>query len=105
LLHGEGVAIGTVQAFRFSESEGLCAPGTAQRVAAHFTQVGLPTKLSDIPGDKADADTLLRLMAQDKKVRDGKLTFILVRGIGDAFVARDVDAGRVRAFLEREISS
>jgi 3-dehydroquinate synthetase len=44
-------------------------------------------------------------MAQDKKVRDGKLTFILVRGIGDAFVARDVDAGRVRAFLEREISS
>lgn len=104
LLHGEGVAIGTVQAFRFSESEGLCAPGTAQRVAAHFAQIGLPTKLSDIPGDKTDADTLLKLMAQDKKVRDGKLTFILVRGIGEAFVARDMDAGRVRAFLEREIS-
>jgi 3-dehydroquinate synthetase len=104
LLHGEGVAIGTAQAFRYSESEGLCAPGTAKRVAAHFAEVGLPTTLSDIPGDKADADTLLRLMAQDKKVRDGRLTFILVRGIGEAFVARDVDAGKIRAFLDREIN-
>jgi 3-dehydroquinate synthetase len=72
-------------------------------VASHFAEIGLPTKLSDIPGDKADADTLLKLMAQDKKVRDGKLTFILVRGIGEAFVARDVDGAQVRVFLEREI--
>ncbi|HEX5666029.1 MAG TPA: 3-dehydroquinate synthase [Hyphomicrobium sp.] len=104
LLHGEGVAIGMAQAFRFSESEGLCPPGTAARVAAHLSAVGLPTRLADIPGDKADADTLLRLMGQDKKVRDGKLTFILVRDIGQAFVARDVDPANVRAFLEREIA-
>jgi 3-dehydroquinate synthase len=104
LLHGEGVAIGMAQAFRFSESEGLCPPGTAARVAAHLSAVGLPTRLADIPGDKADADTLLRLMGQDKKVRDGKLTFILVRDIGQAFVARDVDPTKVRAFLEREIA-
>lgn len=104
LLHGEGVAIGMAQAFRFSEEEGLCPAGTARRVASHLAAVGLPAELKDIPGDKADADTLLRLMGQDKKVRDGKLTFILARDIGQAFVARDVDPGRIRAFLEREIA-
>jgi 3-dehydroquinate synthase len=103
LLHGEGVAIGMAQAFRFSEKEGLCPPGTAQRVAVHLTAVGLPTQLQDIPGAKADVDTLVRLMGQDKKVRDGKLTFILVRGIGEAFVARDVDPDKVRQFLASEI--
>jgi shikimate kinase/3-dehydroquinate synthase len=104
LLHGEGVAIGMTQAFRFSESEGLCPKGTAARVAAHLSAVGLPTQLKDIPGEPADADTLLRLMGQDKKVREGKLTFILVRDIGQAFVARDVDPAKVRAFLKQEIS-
>jgi 3-dehydroquinate synthase len=104
LLHGEGVAIGMAQAFRFSEGEGLCPPGTAARVATHLAAVGLPTKLSDIAGGKADADTLLRLMGQDKKVRDGKLTFILVRDIGQAYVARDVDPAKIRAFLDREIA-
>jgi 3-dehydroquinate synthase len=104
LLHGEGVAVGMAQAFRFSEEEGLCPPGTARRVAAHLSAVGLPTRLQDIPGEQADADTLLRLMGQDKKVRDGKLTFILVRDIGQAFVARDVDPAKIRAFLDREIA-
>jgi 3-dehydroquinate synthase len=104
LLHGEGVAIGMAQAFRFSESEGLCPKGTAARVAAHLLAVGLPTQLKDIPGEPADVDTLLRLMGQDKKVREGKLTFILVRDIGQAFVARDVDPAKVRAFLKQEIS-
>ncbi len=103
LLHGEGVAIGMAQAFRFSEKEGLCPPGTAQRVASHLAAVGLPTRLQDIPGANADVDTLVRLMGQDKKVRDGKLTFILVRGIGEAFVARDVDPDKVRQFLASEI--
>lgn len=104
LLHGEGVAVGMAQAFRFSECEGLCPPGTAKRVATHLTAVGLPTKLQDIPGGKPDADTLLRLMSQDKKVRDGKLTFILARDIGQAFVAREVDTGKIRTFLETEIA-
>jgi len=104
LLHGEGVAIGMAQAFRFSEALGLCPPGTATRVSAHLAATGLPTRLQDIPGGRADADTLLHLMRQDKKVRDGKLTFILARDIGQAFVARDVDPAQVRAFLEREIA-
>ncbi|MCB1483781.1 MAG: 3-dehydroquinate synthase [Hyphomicrobiaceae bacterium] len=104
LLHGEGVAIGMAQAFRFSEQQGLCPNGSAERVARHLKAVGLPTKISDIPGGKADAGELLRLMGQDKKVRQGQLTFILVRGIGEAFIARDVPPQSVRDFLEREIA-
>jgi shikimate kinase/3-dehydroquinate synthase len=65
--------------------------------------VGLPTKISDIPGGRADAGELLRLMAQDKKVRAGKATFILLRDIGQAFVSRDVTPETVKAFLGREI--
>jgi shikimate kinase/3-dehydroquinate synthase len=104
LLHGEGVAIGMCMAFRFSEELGLCSPGTAARVAKHLTDVGLPTRITDIPGGKADAAELLRLMGQDKKVKAGKLAFILVRGIGQAFVTRDVTPEAVLEFLEREIA-
>ncbi|MEQ1716229.1 MAG: 3-dehydroquinate synthase [Hyphomicrobium sp.] len=104
LLHGEGVAIGMAQAFRFSEELGVCAEGSAARVSRHLKAVGLPTKISDIPGGRADAGELLRLMGQDKKVRQGKLTFILVRGVGEAYIAPDVPPDRVKAFLEREIS-
>ena len=103
LLHGEGVAIGMAQAFRFSEELGLCPPGSSARVTRHLKTVGLPTGIRDIPGGKADADELLRLMGQDKKVRSGKLTFILVNEIGQAFVSRDVPPDKVRDFLTREI--
>lgn len=105
LLHGEGVAIGMCLAFRFSESLGLCPPGTAGRVSRHLADVGLPTRMADIPGGKADADELVRLMGQDKKVRDGRLTFILARDIGQAFISRDIDEQTVRAFLEGEAAA
>ena len=105
LLHGEGVAIGMCLAFRFSERLGLCPAGTAERVAGHIQAVGLPTRIADIPGGKADADELVRLMGQDKKVRDGRLTFILARGIGEAFISRDVDEAEVRTFLAGEIAA
>jgi len=104
LLHGEGIAVGMCLAFRLSEELGLCPRGQADRVAAHFEAVGLPTKISGIPQQGADADEFLRLMGQDKKVRGGKLAFILVRGIGDAFVSRDVAPDTVKAFLKREIA-
>ncbi|MGQ0671520.1 MAG: 3-dehydroquinate synthase [Hyphomicrobium sp.] len=100
LLHGEGVAVGMCLAFRFSENLGLCPAGTASRVEKHLSAVGLPTRLSQIPGGRADAAELVRLMGQDKKVRDGRLTFILARDIGQAFVARDVDRATVASFLE-----
>jgi 3-dehydroquinate synthase len=105
LLHGEGVAIGMCLAFRFSESLGLCPAGTAERVSRHIGAVGLPTKIADIAGGKANAHELVRLMGQDKKVKDGRLTFILVRNIGEAFVSRDIDEATVGAFLEREIEA
>lgn len=105
LLHGEGVAIGMCLAFRFSERLGHCPAGTSERVARHLAAAGLPTQLSDIPGDAVDADKLVALMGQDKKVRDGKLTFILARGIGEAFVAHDVPSDEVRGFLAREIAA
>lgn len=103
LLHGEGVSIGMSMALRFSEKLGLCPEGTAERAVRHLQAVGLPTSVGDIPGGQADADELMRLMAQDKKVRQGKATFILVRGIGEAFVTQDVDPADVRAFLVSEI--
>jgi 3-dehydroquinate synthetase len=103
-LHGEAVAIGMAQAFRYSEQAGLCPPGTAATVAAHLAAAGLPTRISEIAGpDRPTADELLRLMSQDKKVKAGRMTFILVRGIGEAFITREVEMAQLRAFLEAEI--
>jgi len=104
LLHGEGVAIGMCLAFQLSEELGLCPPGAAERVSRHLAAVGLPTRIGDIRGERADAANLMRLMAQDKKVREGRLTFILARGIGQAFVSREVEPETVLAFLERQIA-
>ena len=104
LLHGEGVAIGCCLAMRLSEELGLAPPQTAGRVAAHFKACGLPTAIADIPGEQPDAATLVRLMGQDKKVRDGQLTLILARGIGQTFVTREFGAEAVRGFLETQIS-
>ena len=104
LLHGEAVAIGMAQAFRFSEAKGLAPTGTAKRVETHLRTVGLPSRVSHIKGtDRPDVDTLVRLMGQDKKVKAGRLTFILVRGIGRAFVTRDVEEPELRAFLADEV--
>lgn len=104
LLHGEAIAIGMCLAFRLSEALGHCAPATAKRVAEHFQAVGLLTRLRDIAGAKPDVPALMRLMAQDKKVRQGQLTFILARAIGEAFIARDVAPERVADFLAGEIA-
>ncbi len=91
-------------ALRLSEDLRLCPPQTAARVAAHLKGAGLPTLISDIPGgEQPSADTLLRLMHQDKKVRDGRLTLVLVKGIGEAFITRDVTAPEVGEFLSREL--
>jgi len=102
LLHGEAVAIGMAQAFRFSAQQGLCSPADAERVSKHLKAVGLPTRISDIPGTLPDTDGLMNLIAQDKKVSRGALTFILARGIGQSFIARDVDPAAVRAFIDSE---
>ncbi|MBM6593454.1 3-dehydroquinate synthase [Microvirga pudoricolor] len=105
LVHGEGVAIGMNLAFRFSVSLGLCAAADAGRVERHLSEVGLPTRLSDVPGGCGTADDLLEAMTQDKKVKAGALTFILARGIGRSFIARTIEPGTVRAFLAEQLQA
>jgi 3-dehydroquinate synthase len=104
LVHGEGVAIGMVLAFRYSVRLGLCSESDAARAAAHLAEVGLPTRIRDIPGATPDAATLMHHIAQDKKVTRGKLTFILTRGIGKAFIANDVSAAHATSFLQEEVA-
>jgi len=100
LLHGEGVAIGCVLAHQFSARLGLAPSQDAVRVTQHLQSAGLPTTLADIPGDLAPTDALMDAIAQDKKVTRGALTFILTRGIGQAFIEKTVDPDAVRQFLE-----
>ena len=104
LIHGEAVAIGMACAFRFSTRLGLCAGQETSRVEAHLRAAGLPTKFSEIAGFAPEVEVILDAMYQDKKVRRGKLTFILARGIGESFIARDIDPERARDFLAREIA-
>ena len=99
LLHGEAVALGMVLAFEFSAQKGLLPAAEAARARHHLAAVGLPTGVSQLSGGVPGIDRLMELIAQDKKVKRGTLTFILVRGIGASFIARDVDAAEVRAFL------
>ncbi|HBS49754.1 MAG TPA: 3-dehydroquinate synthase [Rhodobacteraceae bacterium] len=99
LLHGEGVAVGCALAFELSSRLGLCSQEDPSRVRAHLRAMGMKTDLSDIPGDLPDADGLMRLMAQDKKVVDGRLRFILARGIGRAFVTDAVPRDAVLSVL------
>jgi 3-dehydroquinate synthase len=100
LVHGEGVSIGMVLAHRFSARMNLASPDDADRAEAHLKAVGLPTRIADIPGTLPPVDVLMDAIAQDKKVSGGKLTFILTRGIGQAFVADDVPGSEVSAFLK-----
>jgi 3-dehydroquinate synthase len=104
LLHGEAISLGMVLAFEFSARRGLLPAAEAERAARHLAAVGLPTHLSSVAGFLPNADRLMNLIAQDKKVQRGRLTFILARGIGKAFVATDVDAPEVRAFLVEKLA-
>ncbi|MDP4891427.1 3-dehydroquinate synthase [Cypionkella sp.] len=99
LLHGEGVAIGCALAFELSQRLGLCSQEAPSRVRAHLRAMGMKVDMADIQGDLPDAEALLALMGQDKKVVDGKLRFILARGIGEAFVASDVPSDVVLGVL------
>jgi 3-dehydroquinate synthase len=105
LMHGEAVAIGLSLAFGFSARLGLTAQADAARVDRHLATVGLPIHPSEIPGDLPSLDGLMDLMAQDKKVSRGRLTFILARGIGKGFVAADVDPVEVRAYMAEKLAT
>jgi 3-dehydroquinate synthase len=104
LLHGEAISLGMVCAFDFSARRGLARAADAERVRQHLAAVGLPTHLSEVAGGLPDVDRLMDLISQDKKVKRGKLTFILVRGIGGAFIAPDVGAAEVRSFIQEKLA-
>jgi len=103
LLHGEAVALGMRLAFDLSAELGLCPAPSAARVRRHYESVGLPVRLDQIANARrfAPAD-LIRHMGKDKKVRDGKITLILARDIGDAFISREVERATLEAFLAAE---
>jgi 3-dehydroquinate synthase len=108
LFHGEGVSIGMVLAAEFSAKLGMIGPADAARVERHLAEAGLPTQLQDIAGfaqeGLADVDNLMALMAQDKKVKRGKLTFILLEAVGRAVIAKDVEPSLVRDFLNDKLA-
>lgn len=100
LVHGEGVSIGMVLAYKFSARMNLASPDDAVRVEKHLKEVGLPISLNDIDGELPPTDILMEHIAQDKKVSRGDLTFILTKGIGQSFIANNVPADEVRRFIE-----
>lgn len=108
LFHGEGVAIGMTLAAQFSARLGMIGEADAARIERHLIEAGLPTRLQDIAGfaqeGLADADALMALMAQDKKVKRGKLTFILLEAVGRAVIAKDVEPALVRDFLQEKLA-
>jgi 3-dehydroquinate synthase len=108
LFHGEGVAIGMVLAAELSAELGMISGQDAARVQRHLADAGLPTHLQDIAGfaqeGLADADALMTLMAQDKKVKRGKLTFILLEALGRAVIVPDVEPALVRDFLKEKLA-
>jgi 3-dehydroquinate synthase len=108
LFHGEGVAVGMVLAAQLSAELGMMAAADATRVRHHLAEVGLPTRLQEIAGfaqeGLADADALMALMAQDKKVKRGRLTFILLRAVGRAVITSDVEPALVRDFLKARLA-
>ena len=101
VVHGEAVGLGLALAFRFSATLGLCPQDDAERVCAHLSMVGLPTRFGDLPVSLGRAG-LIAAMQQDKKVKDGVIRFILVEEIGKAFVSSGVSAEALSAFLEAE---
>ena len=105
LLHGEAISLGIACAFEFSAKLGLLPQADAERAARHLAAAGLPTSVRDVPAVKTNPDALMELIAQDKKVKRGRLTFILLRGIGEAFVAPDIDPAQVHAFLTGKLGA
>lgn len=99
LLHGEAVAVGMVMAFDLSVQRGHCPPEDADRVRRHLAAVGLPTGFADLAPRHWDVERLIDHMGRDKKVSGGRITFVLVRGIGQAYLEGAVELDEVRALL------
>ncbi|WP_455477698.1 3-dehydroquinate synthase [Bartonella sp. B41] len=104
LIHGESVAIGMVLAHQFSAQLNLISPMLTQRIEAHLKDIGLPTRLEDIPGELPNAEMLMTFIVQDKKVVQNNLTFILTRGLGQSFIAKNVSPDTILTFLKQKLA-
>ena len=104
-MHGEAVAIGMAMAFDLSTAMGLCTTDDAEAVRKHLTAVGLPTTLDGLKDSSWSADKLIAHMGQDKKVSDGKITFVVTQGIGQAFLYNDIPADTLRSVLDSYITA
>ncbi|HFB2048382.1 MAG: 3-dehydroquinate synthase [Hyphomicrobiaceae bacterium] len=104
LFHGEAVSIGSCLAFKLSEELKYCPSHTTARISAHLKRARLPTEIAEIRGGiQPDAATLVHLMKQDKKIRDGQLTLIMARDIGQTFVTQEIQHADLVNFLIRQI--
>jgi 3-dehydroquinate synthase len=101
LLHGEAVAMGMVIAHDVCAAMGMAPASDTDRIVAHFKSVGVPVRAAEVKGMHWDIDTLISHMSRDKKVRDGKITFVMTRGIGKAFTSREMDVDKMRAAITR----
>ena len=102
LLHGEAVGLGMAQAARLSVDLGLCPETDAQALVNHLASAGLPISQTDVKGGSFEATNLVNAMAQDKKVNQGVMTFILMKAIGKAFITNDVSAKQIITFLQNQ---
>ena len=102
LLHGEAVGLGMAQAARLSVDLGLCPETDAQALVNHLASAGLPISQTDVKSDPFEATNLFNVMAQDKKVSQGVMTFILMKAIGKAFITNDVSAKQITTFLQNQ---
>lgn len=102
LLHGEGVALGMVLAARFSAARGSMTPDAAEQVAQHFAEIGMASEIANL-GLNCSGQALAAHMLHDKKMDAGTLPFVLLHGIGEAFLAKDVALDDVAVFLDREL--
>ena len=104
LLHGEAVALGMVLAFELSAGLGLAPAEDAARARRHLAAAGLPTRIAEVAESGWSGAHLAAIMAQDKKMRDGRPTLVLARGIGRAFLSRDVALDDIAAFLDAKLA-
>ena len=105
MLHGEGVAIGCILAFDLSARMNLTSQEDPVRIKKHFSDMGMMYSIKEISGVLPDADGLVELMFQDKKVVHGKLNLILTNGIGKAFIARDIDPNLIKSVINESLAS
>jgi len=97
--------LGLALAFDYSARRGLCSGQDAARVRNHIAKAGLPASIGDLgSGETLNAEKLMALMMQDKKVEGGKLTLILARAIGEAVIVKDAPIGDIKEFLKEKIA-